>query len=358
MATGTDSEALVKDLESLRAEKQRLEERIIELYTLYRVSKTLSLSIQLDEVFSHSMKLIGDSLGFDRYGVFLVDEEKQGLALHVSHGLPSEESAGVRFHMGEGVPGRVALLGKTEIIGDLSAAPDCVFSPQRKISAGSTLCVPLKISSDTVVGVVGVHRNTVDGFPPKEVILFGSIAEHVAVAFENARLFQKAKVLSYKDPLTNLYNRRYFFERLDKEIERACRYSRMLSVLMVDVDNFKTYNDSNGHLQGDEALRKISRLFVMNLRTHDVVARFGGEEFIILLPETGPENATTAAEKLRSRVEEEKFDGEASMPLGKLTITVGTASFPKDAKDALQVVVSADGNLLKGKAAGRNRVNG
>ncbi|SHJ22995.1 diguanylate cyclase [Desulfofundulus thermosubterraneus] len=158
-----------------------------------------------------------------------------------------------------------------------------------------------------------------------------------------------------RDPLTGLYNRRQLALDLQRELSRARRYSISLALIMADVDFFKNYNDTNGHLAGDEVLRQLAALLVSNTRDADTVYRYGGEEFIILLPQTEPAGAVTVAEKLRRKVEKHSFPHGEKQPGGRLTISLGVAVYPDHARDAEGLILAADRALYRAKKEGRNR---
>jgi diguanylate cyclase (GGDEF)-like protein len=162
--------------------------------------------------------------------------------------------------------------------------------------------------------------------------------------------------LAITDGLTQLYNHRYFHERLESEVERSNRTGLPLSLLMIDVDHFKHYNDLNGHPAGDTVLRKVARILSEGRRLNDVVARYGGEEFTILLVDTPTDAAAQLAENLRQRVAEEEFANGEAQPMGRLTISLGVASYPHSAVSAVELVEAADVALYRAKGGGRNRV--
>ena len=163
------------------------------------------------------------------------------------------------------------------------------------------------------------------------------------------------KRLANTDGLTGLYNYRSFQERLEQEIDRAQRYYRPLSLIMVDVDHFKTYNDTWGHLQGDRVLAEVARLLQQTSRASDIIARYGGEEFVLILPETDAEKAETLCHRLREQVATRPFPGEEQLPDKTLTISVGLTSYtPPDTKEIL--IQKADMALYQAKRLGRNRV--
>ena len=166
----------------------------------------------------------------------------------------------------------------------------------------------------------------------------------------------KLKELSVLDDLTQLYNRRYLNQKLEEEMKRSKRFDRPLTCVMIDIDHFKSYNDTHGHPKGDEILRELARIFLDNCRDIDLVARYGGEEFCILLPETVGSEAIQQAERIRVLVEEFHFEGEELQPDGRLTVSLGVAVFPDDAASKEEIIEFADRALYWAKESGRNRV--
>jgi diguanylate cyclase (GGDEF)-like protein len=164
------------------------------------------------------------------------------------------------------------------------------------------------------------------------------------------------KELSRKDGLTELYNHRFFHQLLETEVSRAERYERVVSLLMVDIDNFKSYNDTHGHPTGDVILKKLAHLLRQSSRSCDYVARYGGEEFAIIAPEAGPDAAGRMAQRIRGAVEEADFEGEEIMSGGRLTISIGVATYPSQASNKSDLVEKADRALYRAKALGKNRV--
>jgi diguanylate cyclase (GGDEF)-like protein len=179
---------------------------------------------------------------------------------------------------------------------------------------------------------------------------FNTMTRHLA---ENQRRLVTETIT---DPLTELHNLRYFQAHLKDEISRATRYKHPFALLVLDIDHFKHYNDTAGHPMGNVVLKQVAATMREVLRREDFVARYGGEEFVVLLPETDGANARQAAERLRQAVEQSDFPGMQSQPLGRVTVSVGGAVFPRDATVASQLVERADKALYAAKAAGRNRV--
>jgi len=166
------------------------------------------------------------------------------------------------------------------------------------------------------------------------------------------------KEMAVRDGLTSLYNHRYFQEALALEIARCRRYEKQCCLVFIDVDNFKMYNDTHGHPEGDQLLKSLARILMSHLRSSDLAARYGGEEFVLLLPETSKDAALMIAEGLREKVADEPFAGRATQPLGRVTISIGVAGFPEDGTEAPALLACADQLLYKAKHGGKNMVVG
>jgi diguanylate cyclase (GGDEF)-like protein len=162
--------------------------------------------------------------------------------------------------------------------------------------------------------------------------------------------------MATRDELTGLWNRRHLAEQLEQEIQRARRYGHPFAVVLADIDDFKLYNDSHGHLGGDRVLRQLAELLLRTTRRADVVARIGGEEFVIVLPESDRPGAAAVAEKIREAVASEPFPGRESQPGGRVTVTLGFACFPEEGEDAVNLLEKADRALYLGKHDGGNCV--
>src|SRR5437879_13526337 len=213
------------------------------------------------------------------------------------------------------------------------------------------MSIPL-ISFGQTLGVLTLHSSQVNAFRELELQSLESVADICANSIQNAHYVERVKQLAYLDGLTGIFNRRFFELRILEEIARARRFNGGMAVVMVDIDQFKRLNDEFGHLLGDEVLRQVSSMFHQQLRKIDVVCRYGGEEFAILLSQTSAQHAVAVAEKLRKIVETWQFPGVPR----RVTISAGIAAFPDHGTTRDELVRAADTGLYAAKQAGRNRV--
>ena len=217
--------------------------------------------------------------------------------------------------------------------------------------SASRMCIPL-VSFGQTLGILALDSTLPDAFRDGDLQSLESVADICATAIQNAHYVERVKQLAYLDGLTGIFNRRFFELRFMEEIERARRYGTGMAVIMADIDQFKRLNDEFGHVLGDEVLRQVSSLFHQQLRKIDVVCRYGGEEFGILLSQTDAHHAMSVAEKLRKMVASWQFPGVPRT----VTISAGAAAYPDHGTTRDDLVRAADGALYAAKQAGRNRV--
>ncbi|HNQ36064.1 MAG TPA: sensor domain-containing diguanylate cyclase [bacterium] len=255
--------------------------------------------------------------------------------------------------LGEELLEETMLMGVSTLIANTASFPRYQFLARNGFF--SLLVVPLRIRGNNV-GLISVLGKETNAFTGSDLEFMSTLAGQVSLIIENATLFEKTRRLSMTDGLTNLFNRRYFEAFLDQEIRKTESGSTPLSIAMIDLDDFKKFNDHNGHLAGDEALRDIARTLRQGTKGRDIIARYGGEEFVVIFPQTLPANAGLVCENLRLAVERQTFPGEASQSGGNLTISIGLASYPDDGQTSRQVLEKADARLYEAKRLGRNRV--
>jgi diguanylate cyclase (GGDEF)-like protein len=223
-----------------------------------------------------------------------------------------------------------------------------------EVTLGGFAAFPM-VTHDEVSGLLGLSGRAVERLAPETRSFLVQVASQAHIVAENARLVHRLKELSIRDGLTDLFNHRHTLERVTEEYSRVARYHEALSVLMIDLDHFKEVNDRHGHQAGDKVLRETAGVFKEGLRAVDLLGRYGGEEFLALLPHTGVAEAAGTAERLRRRLERHVFPvSEAGL---KITASIGVASYPAAGIDSADALVrAADDALYQAKQAGRNRV--
>ena len=341
---------------SAQKESEALKERLFELYLLYSLSQNLNVSLQLNELFHNTINVLKGFLKIEDFYFMLIDDECNELKMWKADEGSFGEVKGITFKIGEGICGLVAQTGETILIPDVDKDPRFLFYKGMMPDIGSFLSIPLKLNNNKVIGVLNVHKRETNAFRDTDKMLFTAIAHNVAIAIERARNYENAQRVSMVDELTTLFTRRYFLESSQREFSQAERCGQFFSIIMADVDHFKYFNDTYGHLLGDAVLRKLASVLKLNVRQSDVLARYGGEEFIILLPGTNKPGAVASAEKLRAAIEKELAIEVGEGRKEKVTITVGVASYPEDGKTVEEITAVADRFLYLGKEGGRNRV--
>jgi diguanylate cyclase (GGDEF)-like protein len=254
---------------------------------------------------------------------------------------------------GTGVLGRVVSSG-SQVRGRLGSGPVELQPTETEPSTGDILAVPLR-SMGTVIGVLALYdRNDGRPFDAADEDALGTLAGQASIAIDNVQLHQEAQRLSTTDALTGLWNFRYLSMSLAREIERSTRFDRPLAVLMLDLDHFKSVNDTHGHPRGDTVLRELAHRVQEQIREVDTFARYGGEEFVVVLPETTVEGAAQLAERICVAVHREPFRHDGEEPLD-VTVSIGGAAFPEHGSSPATLMRAADKALYVAKAEGRDR---
>ncbi len=321
--------------------------RAAQLEAINAIAQQTTAVLDLNDLLRKVCSLILQSFKADHVTVLLREEDHLVVRAHEGK-LTEIIPPGGTLSLDKGLSGRAYTTQKFVMENDV--AQSAAYVPGYR-ETRAELALPL-ISFGQVLGVMILHSANAGAFQDSDVQSLESVSDIVANAIQNAYYVDRVRQLAYIDGLTGVFNRRFFEVRIVEEIERAARYSGAMAVLMVDIDHFKKLNDEFGHLLGDEVLKQVSALFVQHIRKIDVVCRYGGEEFAILLPETTGENAVAVSEKLRRDVETFHFPGVPR----PVTISIGVADYPEHGSNRDELVRAADSALYAAKQAGRNRV--
>jgi diguanylate cyclase (GGDEF)-like protein len=308
-----------------------------------------------NSIVSNSQEL----LQAERASLMIFDETANELVLKAANGLPTDPASVSAVRVGEGVSGEVIDTGKPVMVTDLRLAGRKAAPPERRYKTYSFISYPIMIGGRKV-GVLNVTDKSGGGvYDEVDLSLLEIIGPQVALALERAEWQERAtefQLMSITDSLTGLPNRRYLEERLAEELNRSKRYDAPMSFLMIDIDDFKAYNDKNGHQAGDVALQITAHCLKGALRAVDIASRYGGEEFCILLPQTGITEAGVIADRIRHRVSTTEFPHGKAQPLGHVTISVGVSTFTKNVDTSENIIAAADRALYQAKSMGKDRV--
>ncbi|MFQ5641689.1 MAG: GGDEF domain-containing protein [bacterium] len=333
-----------------------LKTQLLQISNLYAMTSFIGKLQNFDELLEFIKNTFRDKIIVKHYSLWLFNGDRghsEQLRLTSHFGFTNKQQNQTYSLNGESFLARVISSGQRIYLADLSESHEHLSDLCAK-KTGSFLSLPLLAESERLLGVVNLYREKPDSFYEDEIEYISNIMAQFANALSKIILFEHTKKLSMRDELTNMFNRRYFNQRYERELQRAKRYQRALSIIMLDIDHFKIYNDLNGHLMGDKVLIQVAQTLENILRKADLFARFGGEEFIILLPEIGKDQARNVAEKLRRKIEKTNFSNEVSQPNGKITISLGLAVYPEDSTEAQELIKQADDALYQAKTLGRN----
>ncbi len=351
-------DALVEKLkaENLRYQEE-LRQRTKELSFFINAGKALTSTLEYQKVLKIIIEKAQKLIKCEAWALLILDSATQELRFEIVKGKRAKDLKGLHLKLGDGVAGLVAKRGSPLSIPDVSKDHRYYSGVERTINrrARSILCVPI-INKSVTLGVLEMI-NKCDGHPfrKKDLELLLKLVDQAAIAIERSTLYQKMSDLAITDDLTHLYNFRYLDTALEREVRRCQRYGAPVTTVFLDMDYFKLVNDHHGHLMGSKVLIEVSHILLANLRDVDVVARYGGDEFVIVLPETDVKTAYAVTQRLRKAVRENEFLQEEGLKL-RLTASFGIAGFPDHARSKMDLIRLADQAMYKAKGGGRDAV--
>jgi diguanylate cyclase (GGDEF)-like protein len=328
-----------------------------ELAVFQELGKALTSSLQLDQVLRTIMEKIDEFLSPDNWSLLLLDETKKELYFELAVGKASQALKDVRIQMGQGIAGWVAENGEAVVVPDTSK--DTRFfdkvDEKTKMETQSIVAVPVKFRG-TCLGVIElINCFGPDGFDARDLNLLEALADFAAIALENARHVKRIHELTITDDCTTLYNARHMGFILETEIYRSQRYNYEFSIVFIDLDHFKQVNDTHGHLIGSKLLAEIGNALKSHCRLIDFAFRYGGDEFVILLPQTSKDNALNVARRLHKLIRETPWLEQAGLK-ARITPSIGVASYPVDSRTKEGLLHLADEAMYLVKNTNRDCV--
>jgi len=323
----------------------REQRRTAQLEAIYKIAKQTTAVLDQQELLETMCPLLIEAFTVDHVSVFLLDTEGR-LVLRRKHGrLTCHVEEGEVLPIHSGYPQSVRLLSQSTVTNEVSSETGACEKGRSELS------VPL-VAFGQELGLLLFSSAQKNAFLPEDIQSLESVADILAIAIQNAGYVEKIRMQANLDGLTGVFNRRYFETKILEKMAEADRYAGKMSLLMLDIDRFKSINDEFGHLLGDEILKQVSNLLGHHLRRVDLLCRYGGEEFAIIAPATTESNAAIVGGKLRALIEHHEFPG---IPRA-VTVSFGVSEFPTHGNTRDSLVRAADSALYLAKQSGRNRV--
>ncbi|HUJ79699.1 MAG TPA: sensor domain-containing diguanylate cyclase [Nitrospiria bacterium] len=347
-------QALTRENRELKA---GLRYRTKELGFFLSLAKALTSTLELKKVLKVIMTRAQQLIKAEAWALLLVDEAADELYFDLIHSKHEKSLKSQRLKSGQGAAGWVVRYNKPLLVPDLSK--DDRFAGGIDLQIGSPsrslLCVPI-VNKKRTIGVLEAVNKTGDGpFNDQDLTLLVKMIDQAEIAIERAYLYQKMADLAVTDDLTKLFNFRYLDQTLDIEIRRGQRYGANVSLIFLDMDYFKQVNDRYGHLMGSRVLIEVAQILIQNLRDVDIIARYGGDEFVVVLPETPLDVTYRIAQRLRVALREHTFLEAEGHPI-TLTASYGIASYPTHARNKKDLIRLADQAMYRAKNSGRDQI--
>ncbi len=336
--------------------RQEIERLLFGYQSLYNLGLKFRSIESLDKLYRTVIEYATNLLNTGAGSLTIFEEKKGEMFLAASKGFSKRFTRRSRWKVRQGgLTSHILNQDEPLVIRDVAEYPKFDNPVMLREGIRSLMASPLR-AEGRIMGLLYVDDFKPRHFTSHEISLLSLLSTYAAMAIEQTRLHENTRLLAITDELTGLNNHRHFRQQLNLELSRAERYHRAMSLMMIDIDHFKHYNDTNGHLKGNQVLREVGQILKEMSREVDIVARYGGEEFSIIMPETERTKARLLSERLRKRIASHKFENAQKQPGRKLTVSIGLASYPENASTTFDLMEQADKALYAAKGSGRNTV--
>ncbi|HEV8266939.1 MAG TPA: sensor domain-containing diguanylate cyclase [Thermoanaerobaculia bacterium] len=343
--------------EEQAADVTRLRDEVQRLALFHEVGKELARTLDLHKILETIMEKVSELLNPDSWSLLLADETTGELHFEIAIGEGAEKLRNAKIAPGQGLAGGCARSGEPVLVADVTKDSrfDASFDQVTGLRTRSIVCVPIR-GKERILGVLELV-NCLDrgSFREEDVPVLMGLADYAAIALENARYVARIHELTITDDCTTLYNARHLAVVMDSEIYRSGRYGYQFSVVFLDLDHFKKVNDTHGHLVGSKLLFKIGELLKGHIRMIDTAFRYGGDEFVLLLPQTSKVEARKAAVRIRQLLTSRNFFVEEGLDI-HVSASFGLATFPEDGRTRKELLKSADEAMYRVKHTSRDAI--
>jgi diguanylate cyclase (GGDEF)-like protein len=327
------------------------------LVSCVQIGKLLTSTLDLSQILEHIMLKVSQLVQAQNWSLLLFDELSGCLSFEVVVGIEKEKVSGIKIELGEGIAGLVAQNGEPLFVQDAECDPR-VYKKIDQLTGfltKSIVCLPLKIHGK-ILGVIEIiNVDDFAKFKKRDLPVLSILMDYAAIAIENSQYFSKIQKMSITDEYTGLYNARYLHDILEKLIKQSEEKGHELAVVFMDIDNFKNVVDTYGHLCGSQVLREIGISILSCLAKDDILIKYGGDEYIIILPDRNKKSAKNLVEKILSTIRKSTYLNNEKQPI-KLTSSSGIAMFPSDAKNKKDLLLIADNLMYQNKRKSKNGI--
>ncbi|MBI5194388.1 MAG: sensor domain-containing diguanylate cyclase [Nitrospirae bacterium] len=338
--------------------KSVLQQMKKELSFFISVGKALTSTLEVDKVLDIIMENVHKLVSSESWSLLLSDVERNDLYYAITKGRQMEGQSSRRITSGKGIAGWVAENGKPLIVHNVpnSKRFSIYYKEHNKgFIPRDVMCIPI-INKKKTIGVLEIiNKKNRTPFTKKDKELMLKLIDQAAIAIERSDLYQRMANLAVTDDLTKLFNLRYLYRALNSELKRSRRYNSRFSVIFLDLDSFKLVNDRHGHLAGSKTLVEVAGLLLNALRDVDIISRYGGDEFVIVLPHTPVDVALSIAKRIQEDINNHTFLTDDGLCL-RITASFGIAGYPEHAKDEIELLKLSDQAMYMAKSLGKNRV--